>query len=73
MRSIGDHAFDGWSVKTLELSYGLIRVGKDNFMDNQLFFLELPSSIRTVGAGSFSSQQRFNLRIPESVTTYEAY
>lgn len=72
VRKIGDHAFDGWSLKTLELSYGLVYVGKDNFMDNQLFFLELPSSVRTVGAGSFSSQQLVTLRVPASVTSYGA-
>ena len=73
VKSIGDHAFDGWSLKTLNLSYGLTRVGKDNFTGNQIFFLELPASITSVGAGSFSSAQMVTLRIPASVKTYEAY
>ena len=73
VRRIGDHAFDGWSVKTLNLSYGLTTVGKDNFTGNQLFFLELPSSLTSVGAGSFSSAQMVTLRIPASVKTYEAH
>ncbi|MBQ9468196.1 MAG: leucine-rich repeat protein [Clostridia bacterium] len=73
VRKIGDHAFDGWSLKTLELPYGPVEIGRDNFMDNEMFFIELPSSVRSVGAGSFSSKQLVTLRIPASVRTYDAY
>ena len=71
VRHIGDHAFDGWSLKTLNLSYGIETVGKDNFTHNRLFFLEIPASVRTIGSGSFASEQLITMRVPSSVVQFE--
>ncbi len=68
---IGDRSFDGWSLKTLNLSSHLKSIGKNNFTENQLFFLELPWGLEHVGAGSFTSAQMITLRIPSSVKEYE--
>lgn len=68
---IGDHSFDGWSLKTLNLSMRVKSIGKSNFTGNQIFFVELPGSLEHVGAGSFTSAQTVTLRIPSSVKEYE--
>ena len=73
VRHIGDHAFDGWSLKTLNLSYGLTTVGSDNFTENRLFFLELPGSVTAIGAGSFNSSQLVTLRVPATVRRFDAH
>lgn len=73
VKTIGNHSFEGWSLKTLNLPMRLEQIGENNFTGNQIFFLELPGTLRQVGKGSFTSAQMVTLRVPASVERYEVY
>ena len=55
--------------KNVKIPFGVTKIGKHAFSNNQLTSVTIPDSVTSIGMGAFSNNQLTSVTIPDSVTS----
>ena len=71
--TIGEDAFSGNQLTSVEIPDSVTTIGDSAFASNQLTSVSIGNSVTTIGFFAFSSNKLTSVSIPNSVTTIEIY
>lgn len=66
---IGNNAFDGKKLTSVEISDSVTNIGEGAFFNNQLTSITIPNSVKSIGECAFANNQLVSVIIPDSVTS----
>ena len=69
--TIGEYAFSGTSVESIDIPYGVITIGLHSFSDTNLTRVKLPSSVLTVEYSAFSDTPLVEILVEGNSTLFE--
>lgn len=67
VKTIGESAFRGLNLYTVEVPEGVVTIEKEAFIYNWIQTVKLPSTLVTIGDSAFATNDMFNVAIPDSV------